>query len=327
MVSKNYYTYKLKKEKKKKLKIQQIADEIICSERNTKSGQLCIDNSMPKNNTILEDIEIDYHGYDVNLENIRSVLLGIHKEGIADNRYMKSSIKSNVFLYIAGHSAVGFTKIRNRDILTSQELSDIINEMRMLGRFNKLFILLDTCHGESMFEYFNTDNVIIGTSSKVDEDSYSYGYNADYDQSIMDRFTNQLREIYIDKKVTELTTIKQFSKLFPKTKLNSTPVFRAYNYIDLNTTYVNEFLKYSQYEASILPTWEVRVYQIESKKYNVLNRSKELNILIGDVYQPIQLNNDIYKSVISIYKSFSFIIFIGSIFMAVLLLFDFHIYS
>ena len=71
-----------------------------------------------------------------------------------------------------GHGGEGFLKFQNFAELASNDFADAIAQMKAKKRFNEMFIMVDTCHGASLFEHIRSENVVGVSSSSATESSY-----------------------------------------------------------------------------------------------------------------------------------------------------------
>lgn len=82
-----------------------------------------------RRNLFVPDIEVDYRGYDVTVENFLRVLTGRHDPLVPPRKRLMSDENSNVLLFLTGHGGVEFLKFQDKEELTAQDLADSIEQM------------------------------------------------------------------------------------------------------------------------------------------------------------------------------------------------------
>jgi len=122
-----------------------------------------------------EDIEVDYRGAEVSVENFLRVLTGRYSHvKTPRSKRLLSDARSNLLVYITGHGGEDFMKFQNMEEVVSKELSNAVEQLHQQQRYHRLLFLADTCQAASLFRHFHTiPNVITIGSSKAGESSYS----------------------------------------------------------------------------------------------------------------------------------------------------------
>lgn len=75
------------------------------------------------------DVEVDYRGYEVSVENFIRVLTGRIEEGTPRNKRLLSDHQSNILIYMSGHGGDGFLKFQDHTELTSTDVAEAIETM------------------------------------------------------------------------------------------------------------------------------------------------------------------------------------------------------
>lgn len=173
--------------------ILMIADDMACNPRNPRPGQV-YNNANQHINVYGDDVEVDYRGYEVTVENFVRLLTGRTQNGTARSKKLLTDAGSNVLIYLTGHGGDGFLKFQDSEEITSQELADAVEQMWEKKRlvelgfgkgsvflniffcifsYNELFLMVDTCQAASLYEKFTSPNILAVASSLVGEDSLS----------------------------------------------------------------------------------------------------------------------------------------------------------
>ena len=182
--------------------ILMIADNYACNTRNVHRGTV-FDN--PSHEVQLyEDIEVDFHGAEVTVENFLAVLSGRHPPGTPRNRRLATDEHSNVLLYMTGHGGDGFLKFRDTTDIGGPDLADAVALMREQGRFNELLFIADTCQAATLFREFNTSGVVAVGSADKGENSYSFQHDSELGNTVSDRFTHKTLDYFRHKRTGSL---------------------------------------------------------------------------------------------------------------------------
>uniref|UniRef100_A0A7E4ZXV6 GPI-anchor transamidase n=1 Tax=Panagrellus redivivus TaxID=6233 RepID=A0A7E4ZXV6_PANRE len=169
--------------------ILMLADNIPCNARNPRPGQI---NNLPGKATSQNlyglDVEVDYRGYEVTVDNFIRVLTGRLPEGTPRNKRLLSDHQSNVLVYLSGHGGDGFLKFQDHMELTSGEVAMAVQTMAQNRRYNEILFIVDSCQSASMYSEIYSPNVVSTASSLVGEDSLSYTRDEDIGVYIIDRY-------------------------------------------------------------------------------------------------------------------------------------------
>ncbi|XP_064547307.1 putative GPI-anchor transamidase [Drosophila montana] len=195
--------------------ILMIADDMACNARNPRPGQV-YNNANQHINVYGDDVEVDYRGYEVTVENFVRLLTGRTQNGTARSKKLLSDAGSNVLIYLTGHGGDGFLKFQDSEEITSQELADGIQQMWEKKRYNELFFMVDTCQAASLYEKFTSPNVLAVASSLVGEDSLSHHVDPSIGVYMIDRYTYYALEFLEKVQPFSKRTIGEFLQVCPK---------------------------------------------------------------------------------------------------------------
>ncbi|MGH0148576.1 UNVERIFIED_CONTAM: hypothetical protein FKN15_026504 [Acipenser sinensis] len=156
-----------------------LADDMACNHRNPKPATVFSHRNMELN-VYGDDVEVDYRGYEVTVENFLRVLTGRFPPSTPRSKRLLSDDRSNILIYMTDACAV---------------VPLISNSF---CRYNELLFIIDTCQGASMYERFYSPNVMALASSQVGEDSLSHQPDLAIGVHLMDRYTFYLLEFLED---------------------------------------------------------------------------------------------------------------------------------
>ncbi|CAL8326443.1 unnamed protein product [Arctogadus glacialis] len=149
-----------------------LADDMACNHRNPKPATVFSHKNMELN-VYGDDVEVDYRGYEVTVENFLRVLTGRLPPSTPRSKRLLSDDRSNILIYLTGHGGNGFLKFQDSEEISNVELADAFEQMWQKRRYNELLFIIDTCQGASMYDRFYSPNLMALASSQVGEDSLS----------------------------------------------------------------------------------------------------------------------------------------------------------
>ncbi|GJJ14881.1 hypothetical protein Clacol_009150 [Clathrus columnatus] len=123
--------------------ILMLADDAACNSRNRFPGAVF---SNPNRNLDLygDNIEVDYRGYDVTVENLLRVLTGRVPPTYPPSKRLNTDDRSNVFVYMTGHGGNEFLKFQDNEEISAFDLADAFEQMWQKKRYKELFFMHET---------------------------------------------------------------------------------------------------------------------------------------------------------------------------------------
>ncbi|XP_051114773.1 uncharacterized protein LOC127240254 [Andrographis paniculata] len=168
--------------------ILMLADDMACNARNKYPAQV-FNNENHHLNLYGDNVEVDYRGYEVTVENFLRVLTGRHEPAVPRSKRLLSDEGSHILLYMTGHGGDEFLKFQDSEELQSHDLADAVKQMKEKHRFKELLIMVDTCQAATLFSQLQSPGVLAIGSSMKGENSYSHHLDSDVGVSVVDRFT------------------------------------------------------------------------------------------------------------------------------------------
>jgi len=168
--------------------ILMLADDMACNPRNMYPAQI-FNNENHKLNLYGENIEVDYRGYEVNVESTLRVLTGRHPKETPRSKRLLTDSRSNILIYMTGHGGDEFLKFQDVEEISSHDLADAFEQMFEKRRYHEILFMIDTCQANTMFKRFYSPNILAIGSSNFAENSYSHQSDADLGVAVIDRFT------------------------------------------------------------------------------------------------------------------------------------------
>uniref|UniRef100_A0A8C7IAF0 GPI-anchor transamidase n=1 Tax=Oncorhynchus kisutch TaxID=8019 RepID=A0A8C7IAF0_ONCKI len=179
-----------------------LADDMACNHRNPKPATVFSHKNMELN-VYGDDVEVDYRGYEVTVENFLRVLTGRLPPSTPRSKRLLSDDHSNILIYLTG------------------------THTQMECGYNELLFIIDTCQGASMYERFYSPNLMALASSQVGEDSLSHQPDLAIGVHLMDRYTFYLLEFLEDIHPASTANMNDLFKVCPKSQCVSTPGHRT----------------------------------------------------------------------------------------------------
>lgn len=206
--------------------ILMLADDMACNPRNPHPATV-YNNKNEAINVYGDDVEVDYRGYEVTVENFIRVLTGRLPENTPRSKRLLTDERSNILVYMTGHGGDGFLKFQDSEEISSDELADAFGQMHEKLRYHEILFIIDTCQAASMYQKFHSPNIVSIASSKVGEDSLSHHMDPAIGVYVIDRYTYYTLEFL--EKVTSKSkkTLGQLFEVCPKQKCRSTVTTRT----------------------------------------------------------------------------------------------------
>lgn len=216
---------------------------MACDPRNTRPGTI-FNNANEHINVYGDDIEVDYRGYQLTVENFLRVLTGRIDESVPRSKRLLTDEQSNVLVYMTGHGGDGFLKFQDNEEISSAELADAFQQMWQKKRYNELLFIIDTCQAASMSIPFYSPNIIGVGSSLVGQNSLSHHFDSSIGVHMIDRWTYYALEFLenVHQDSYPPLTLKNMFDSFPLKHVKSTPYVRTDLFKrDLNKVLVTDF--------------------------------------------------------------------------------------
>lgn len=247
--------------------ILMLADDMPCNPRNPKPATV-FNNAKGHINLYGDDVEVDYSGYEVTVQNFVRLLTGRVSESTTDSRKLMSDRNSNILIYLTGHGGDGFLKFQDSEEITAVELADAFEQMHQKKRYNEILLITETCQAESMGMKLYSPNILSIGSSKVGEDSLSHHGDPTIGVYIIDRYTYYALDFLEKVTINSNKTLAEFlKKVCPKQLCLSTTVVRRSSFKrDLSKVPVTDFF-------GNVP--QVQLVHLTNSQTELLNTSKK----------------------------------------------------
>merc|ERR1719319_1929082 len=155
--------------------ILMVADDMACNPRNPRPATV-FNNANQNINVYGDDVEVDYRGYEVTVENLVRLLTGRLPANTPRSKRLLTDAGSNILIYMTGHGGDGFLK----------------------------------------FQKFYSPNVLAVASSLVGEDSLSHHVDPSIGVYIIDRYTYYALEFLERVQPNSSKTMGDFLEVCPK---------------------------------------------------------------------------------------------------------------
>lgn len=212
-----------------------LADDMACNARNNYPAQV-FNNENHQLNLYGDNVEVDYRGYEVTVENFLRVLTGRHENAVPRSKRLLSDEGSHILLYMTGHGGDEFLKFQDSEELQSHDLADAVKQMKEKHRFKELLIMIDTCQAATLFSQLQSPGVLTIGSSMKGENSYSHHLDSDIGVSVVDRFTFYTLAFFEKLNMYSNASLKSLFNSYNPSLLMSTAYYR----MDLYQRSLNE---------------------------------------------------------------------------------------
>lgn len=204
-----------------------LPDDMACNPRNAFPGTV-YSNADRRMDLYGENVEVDYRGYEVTVENFIRLLTDRWDEGVPAGKRLGTDEGSNILIYMTGHGGSEFLKFQDSEEISSWDLADAFAQMREKKRYNEMLFMIDTCQANTLYRQFYASGMIATGSSEEEESSYSHHADNDVGVAVIDRWTYYVLD-FLETQVTGPTSEKTLGDLFDSydiRKIHSNPGVR-----------------------------------------------------------------------------------------------------
>lgn len=271
--------------------ILMLADDIACNPRNAFPGTVF--NNMDQAIDLYgDDVEVDYRGYEVTVENFIRLLTDRWDENHPRSKRLLTDENSNIFIYLTGHGGNEFLKFQDAEEIGAYDLADAFAQMHEKKRYNEIFFMIDTCQANTMYERIYSPNILSVGSSRLDESSYSHHSDMDVGVAVIDRFTYYTLELMEKIKMNSMVTMDKLFAEYTFENVHSNPGIRTDLFQrDVSTVRLTDFFGNVQ---------EVVVDEVEEGLVGAVGSIGASNDLVDNVVavpiSRVPFSGDVYKS-------------------------------
>lgn len=204
-----------------------LPDDMACNPRNAFPGTV-YSNADRRMDLYGENVEVDYRGYEVTVENFIRLLTDRWDDDVPAGKRLGTDEGSNILIYMTGHGGSEFLKFQDSEEISSWDLADAFAQMREKKRYNEMLFMIDTCQANTLYRQFYAQGMIATGSSEEDESSYSHHADNDVGVAVIDRWTYYVLD-FLETQVTGPTSEKTLGDLFDSydiRKIHSNPGVR-----------------------------------------------------------------------------------------------------
>ncbi|KAF3085389.1 hypothetical protein TWF103_002164 [Orbilia oligospora] len=208
--------------------ILMLSDDVACNPRNTFPGTV-YNNADRAIDLYGDNIEVDYRGYEVTVENFIRLLTDRVPPDTPRSKRLLTDDRSNIFIYMTGHGGNEFLKFQDAEEISAFDIADAFQQMFEKKRYNEMLFMIDTCQANTMYSKFYSPNILATGSSELDQSSYSHHADNDVGVAVIDRYTYfnlEYLETHVKNASSKHTLADLFSSYDP-VKIASTPGIRT----------------------------------------------------------------------------------------------------
>ncbi|KAH3758181.1 phosphatidylinositol glycan, class K [Pelomyxa schiedti] len=206
--------------------ILMLADDMACNPRNVFPGRVFASDAH-KIDLYGTDVEVDYRGYEVTVENFLRVLTGRHDGDTPRSKRLLSDTNSNIFIYMSGHGGDEFIKFQDSEELSALDISEALSHMYQQKRYNEIFFMVDTCQAATLHRRITSPNVLAVGGSLLGENAYSYRVDSEIGLSLSDRFTYYTLDFFERQSKEKSGTIAHLNSSYQFSQIQSHPGWRT----------------------------------------------------------------------------------------------------
>jgi phosphatidylinositol glycan class K len=192
--------------------ILMLPDDMACNPRNAFPGTV-YSNADRAVDLYGDNIEVDYRGYEVTVENFIRLLTDRVGDEMPRSKRLLTDDRSNILVYMTGHGGNEFLKFQDAEEIGAFDLADAFEQMWEKKRYHEILFMIDTCQANTMFSKLYSPNIIATGSSKLDQSSYSHHADNDVGVAVIDRYTYYNLE-FLESEVRDTSSKKTVGELF-----------------------------------------------------------------------------------------------------------------
>ncbi|KAI6356281.1 glycosylphosphatidylinositol anchor biosynthesis [Pyricularia grisea] len=200
--------------------ILMLPDDMACNPRNAFPGTV-YSNAERAVDLYGDNIEVDYRGYEVTVENFIRLLTDRVGDEMPRSKRLLTDDRSNILVYMTGHGGNEFLKFQDAEEIGAFDLADAFEQMWEKKRYNEILFMIDTCQANTMLTKLYSPNIIATGSSELDQSSYSHHADNDVGVAVIDRYTyynldfleNEVKDINSKKTIGDLFDSYTFEKI------------------------------------------------------------------------------------------------------------------
>ncbi|CAO2655892.1 Nn.00g046950.m01.CDS01 [Neocucurbitaria sp. VM-36] len=207
--------------------ILMLPDDMACNPRNAFPGTV-YNNADRALDLYGDNIEVDYRGYEVTVENFIRLMTDRVGEDMPRSKRLMTDERSNILVYMTGHGGNEFLKFQDAEEISAFDLADAFGQMWEKKRYHELLFMIDTCQANTMYSKFYSPNILATGSSEIDQSSYSHHADNDVGVAVIDRYTYYNLE-FLETQVRDPTSKLTMGDLFDsydEAKIHSHPGIR-----------------------------------------------------------------------------------------------------
>ncbi|KAG2341665.1 hypothetical protein BDR05DRAFT_914139 [Suillus weaverae] len=206
--------------------ILMLADDVACNARNKFAGSVYAEAGRHLD-LYGENIEVDYRGYEVTVENFIRLLTGRVDPSMPRSKRLLTDDRSNIFVYMTGHGGNEFLKFQDQEEISAFDIADAFEQMWQKKRYNEILFMIDTCQANTMYSQSYSPNILATGSSQIDENSYSYENDNDIGVSVIDSYTHYVLKFMEGINKTSQTSMQDLFESYDPVKIYSHPGIRS----------------------------------------------------------------------------------------------------
>jgi glycosylphosphatidylinositol transamidase (GPIT) subunit GPI8 len=224
-----------------------LPDDMACNPRNAFPGTV-YNNADRALDLYGDNIEVDYRGYEVTVENFIRLMTDRVSEDMPRSKRLLTDDRSNILVYMTGHGGNEFLKFQDAEEISAFDLADAFEQMWekkryapqsmlhfmpraltvFLDSYHEMLFMIDTCQANTMYSKFYSPNILATGSSELDQSSYSHHADNDVGVAVIDRYTYynlEFLETHVRDRSSKVTMGELFDS-YDEAKIHSRPGVR-----------------------------------------------------------------------------------------------------
>ena len=190
---------------------------------------------LPNGTNVYHNVELDYRLSDLKPADFMDILTGVA------GHTLNSSANDNVLLFWSGHGDKGEWMWGDEDVLTADNVSEMLHEMAKAQKFRKMLCFIEACYAGSVAEQCEgIPGLLMVTAANGNESSKADLYNNDLGVWMTNRFTSCLLEEIADN--PDISLRELYIRLFQQTLGSHVSVYNSDSYGSVYSNGMREYI-------------------------------------------------------------------------------------
>ncbi|MDD5224352.1 MAG: C13 family peptidase [bacterium] len=215
-----------------------MADDLAENSENPEKGTV---RNEPGGDNLYKSPQIDYYSQDIGIQDFLNILSGV--ETAFTPTVLKSGDTDDVYVFIVGHGGSSGVCLKDCwDFLSPNDFQATIGDMAAAGRFRRMLVVVEACHGGVMGKGLSVPGVVLFSGANPYENSLATNYDKKLDSWISNEFAFAYYSAIRNGKYPNLKDI--YHQAYLGVPGSHASIYNAGNFGDFEDVSIKEFVSY-----------------------------------------------------------------------------------